>query len=173
LYSTIYYKNTENDIDYLSLTKDESKQIADKKLQWISFKQHFFSNVLIAKQGFEKADLAVSTNVSSNDDVKQMKAALTLSSNAENTYPMEFYFGTNRFSTLQKQGYDLEKQIDLGWGPLKLINRYAVQLFTALQLEHGFCNISLNRSLKISTVAAHLQIIPEHGQNESFEAGDG
>jgi YidC/Oxa1 family membrane protein insertase len=153
LYSTIYYKNTENDIDYLSLTKDESKQIADKKLQWISFKQHFFSNVLIAKQGFEKADLAVSTNVSSNDDVKQMKAALTLSSNAENTYPMEFYFGTNRFSTLQKQGYDLEKQIDLGWGPLKLINRYAViPVFNFLQhfnWNMGFVILALTVLLKL------------------------
>ncbi|MFD1257584.1 membrane protein insertase YidC [Mucilaginibacter terrae] len=152
LYSTVYYKNTENDVDYLSLSKDESKQIADKKLQWVSFKQHFFSNVLIAKQGFQKADLAVSTNVGSTD-VKQMKAALTLSSNAENTYPMEFYFGTNRFSTLQKQGYDLEKQIDLGWGPLKLINRYAViPVFNFLQhfnWNMGFVILALTVLLKL------------------------
>lgn len=133
LYSTVYYKNIEDGVDYLSVSKDESKIIADQKIQWVSFKQHFFSNVLIAKQGFDKATLAVSTNPTSVD-VKQMKADLTLINNAENTYPMEFYFGTNRFKTLQAQGYNLEKQIDLGWGPLKFINRWAViPVFNFLQ----------------------------------------
>jgi YidC/Oxa1 family membrane protein insertase len=152
LYSTVYFKNIEGGVDNLSVSKDESKQITDQKLQWISFKQHFFSNVLIAKQGFEKADLAVSTNVGSLD-VKQMKAGLTLANNAESTYPMEFYFGTNRFKTLQKQGYDLEKQIDLGWGPLKLINRYAViPVFNGLQKFNwnmGFVILALTVLLKL------------------------
>ncbi len=152
LYSTVYYKNTENDVDYLSVSKDESKQVTDQKLQWVSFKQHFFSNVLIAKDGFTKADLSVSTNPASVD-VKQMKAVLTLSANAGDVYPMEFYFGTNRFSTLQKQGYDLEKQIDLGWGPLKLINRYAViPVFNFLQhfnWNMGFVILALTVLLKL------------------------
>ncbi|WP_158826374.1 membrane protein insertase YidC [Mucilaginibacter lacusdianchii] len=133
-YSTVYFKNMEDDVDYLSITKDDSKTIADQKLQWVSFKQHFFSNVLIAKQGFEKANLAVTTDVNSKTDIKQMRADLTLSRDASGTYPMEFYFGTNRFSTLKKQGYGLEKQIDLGWGPLKFINRFAViPVFNFLQ----------------------------------------
>jgi len=37
-----------------------------------------------------------------------------------------FYFGPNQFSTLQDQGFGLEKIVDLGWGPLKYINRFAV-----------------------------------------------
>ena len=153
LYSTIYYKNTENSVDYLSVSKDESKQIADQKLQWISFKQHFFSNVLISKQGFDKADLSVSTNVNTTD-VKQMKAALTLITNNENTYPMEFYFGTNRFKTLQAQGYDLEKQIDLGWGPLKFINRWAViPVFNFLQ------NFNWNMGLVILALTVLLKLV--------------
>ncbi|CAM3980812.1 membrane protein insertase YidC [Mucilaginibacter galii] len=152
LYSTVYYKSTENSVDNLSVSKDESKQIADQKLQWISFKQHFFSNVLISKQGFDKANLAVSTDVNS-PDVKQMKAGLTLIANNENTYPMEFYFGTNRFKTLQAQGYDLEKQIDLGWGPLKFINRWAViPVFNFLQnfnWNMGFVILALTVLLKL------------------------
>jgi YidC/Oxa1 family membrane protein insertase len=133
LYSTVYFKNLENDVDNLSLSKDESKQITDEKVQWVSFKQHFFSNVLIAKQGFDKVNVAVGTDVNSAD-VKQMKAGMTLVANGANTYPMEFYFGPNHFKTLQKQGYELEKQIDLGWGPLKWINRFAViPVFNFLQ----------------------------------------
>jgi YidC/Oxa1 family membrane protein insertase len=152
LYSTVYYKNMENDVDYLSLSKDESKQVADQKMQWISFKQHFFSNVLIAPKGFDKIDVAVSTDPNSAD-VKQMKAGITLISNAEDTYPMTFYFGPNKFSTLQKQGYDLEKQIDLGWGPLKFINRWAViPVFNFLQKFNwnmGFVILALTVLLKL------------------------
>lgn len=133
-YSSVYYKNLDDDVDNLNATKDDSKQVADQKLQWVSFKQHFFSNVLIAKQGFEKASMAVSTDVNSQTDIKQMRADLTLLRDANGTYPMEFYFGPNRFSTLKKQGYSLEKQIDLGWGPLKFINRFAViPVFNFLQ----------------------------------------
>jgi len=37
---------------------------------------------------------------------------------------MEFFFGPNKFSILKDQGYELEKQINLGWGPMKWINRF-------------------------------------------------
>jgi len=55
-YSTVYFMNTENDVDYLSENKDDQKDISDKKLQWVSFQAHFFSGVLIARQGFNKSE---------------------------------------------------------------------------------------------------------------------
>ncbi len=125
-YTTVSYNNTDNENDYLSETKDDQKEITDKKIQWVSFKAHFFSSGLIAKQGFNKSNLAVNTDVADTTNVKHMSANLVLAKNADGTFPMEFYFGPNRFSTLKDQGYGLEKQIDLGWGPLKYINRFAV-----------------------------------------------
>jgi len=125
-YSSVYYLNMDNDVDWLSETKDDQKTIADKKLQWVAFKQHFFSNILIAKQGIDKSSLTVSTDVSNNADVKQMKADLSFARSADGTLPLEFYFGPNRFSTLKAEGHDLDKVISLGWGPLKYINRFAV-----------------------------------------------
>jgi YidC/Oxa1 family membrane protein insertase len=125
-YSSVYYLNMDGDVDWLSETKDDQKTIADKKLQWVAFKQHFFSNILIAKQGIDKSNLTVSTDVSNNADVKQMKADLSFARATDGTLPLEFYFGPNRFSTLKAQGHDLDKVISLGWGPLKYINRFAV-----------------------------------------------
>jgi YidC/Oxa1 family membrane protein insertase len=125
-YTTVYFKNTENQVDYLSETKDEQKVVADKKIQWVAFKQHFFSNVLIVKDGIGKSDLAVSTDVADTTDVKQMKADLTLTRNADGVAPLEFYFGPNRYNTLKAQGNDLQKLVNLGWGPLKYINQFAV-----------------------------------------------
>ncbi|RYU89902.1 membrane protein insertase YidC [Mucilaginibacter terrigena] len=125
-YTTVYFKNTDNEVDYLSEAKDDQKVIADKKIQWVAFKQHFFSNVLITKDGITKSDLAVSTNVADTSDVKQMKADLTLNRSADGSLPLEFYFGPNRFNTLKEQGNDLQKLVNLGWGPLKYINQFAV-----------------------------------------------
>jgi YidC/Oxa1 family membrane protein insertase len=125
-YSSVYFKNTDDDVDNLNIAKDDSKDITDKKIQWISFKQHFFSNVLISKDGFTRSSFHITTDTSSKSEVKQMMASVQLPANSAGVYPMEFFFGPNQFATLKAQGYNLDKQIDLGWGPLKYINRYVV-----------------------------------------------
>jgi len=125
-YSTIYYKNTQQEVNSLSVSKDDTISIADKAIQWVGFKQHFFSSILIYKEGFKNSNLHVSLDTSSHTEVKQTLANLQLPSNSALVYPMEFYFGPNSFKVLQGQGYNLDKIIDFGWGPLKFINRYAV-----------------------------------------------
>lgn len=127
-YSGAYFNHADNEVDHIGTTEDEKKDLgADGKIKWISFKQHFFSNVLISKDGFDKGSLAVTTSPEAGV-VKRYAASLTLpfKKQAVNAYPMEFYFGPNQFKTLKAQGYHLERQIDLGWGPLKWVNRVAV-----------------------------------------------
>jgi YidC/Oxa1 family membrane protein insertase len=152
-YSTVYYLNTDKEVDWLSEGKDDQKTITDKKMQWVGFKQHFFSSVLIAKQPVDKSNLTVSTDVTNNEDVKQMKADLSFTRMADGSVPLEFYFGPNRFSTLKDQGYSLEKEINLGWGPLKYINRFAVlPVFNFLKefnLNYGLIILALTVVLKL------------------------
>ena len=47
-YTGIYYKFFEDDVENLSLTSDE-KETLSNKIQWIDFKQQFFSSVLISE----------------------------------------------------------------------------------------------------------------------------
>lgn len=152
-YTTVYYKNTENEVDYLAETKDDAKVISDKKIEWVAFKQHFFSNVLIAKNGIGKSDLAVSVNVNDTADVKQMKAGLALNRAVDGSLPLEFYFGPNRYSTLKDQGFNLQKLVNLGWGPLKYINQFAVlPIFNILNdftSNYGFIILALTIILKL------------------------
>ena len=54
--STIYYKFYQDDVDYLSETKDDELQI-NTKLKWVSFKQRFFSSTMIAKESFENGNI--------------------------------------------------------------------------------------------------------------------
>ena len=158
-YSTAYFKYFDEKPDHLSTTKDDQKELGeDGKIRWISFKQHFFSNVLIAKNGFEKGDIQVKTSPH-NDIVKTFGARVQLAFNRQeiNTYPMEFYFGPNKYQTLKAQGYELEQQVDLGWGPLKWINRIAViPVFSFLD---GF-NWSYGLIIVVLTILLKLVLFP-------------
>ncbi|PWS29169.1 membrane protein insertase YidC [Pedobacter yonginense] len=126
-YSAPYYKYLDGDVNHLSVSKDEKEDLTKGKIQWFSFKQHFFSASLIAKQAFEKGSLEVKIPTTPGE-VKFYGAHMQLpySHLANQAYEMEFYFGTNKFSALKAQGYDLEQQVDMGYWPLKYINRFIV-----------------------------------------------
>ncbi|MEO8794494.1 MAG: membrane protein insertase YidC [Daejeonella sp.] len=157
-YSTAYYKHVDGDVDHLSVSKDETKEVKEGKIQWVSFKQHFFSNVLIAKKGFTSANLAVTTSPE-KDVVKGFKADMQIPlSNNEINFPMDFYFGPNKLNILEKQGYDIEKQIDLGYWPLKYINRWVVlPVFNFLEsFGWGYGLIILVLTILLKTVLLPL-----------------
>jgi YidC/Oxa1 family membrane protein insertase len=126
-YSAPYYKYLDGDVNHLSVSKDEKEELSKGKIQWFSFKQHFFSASLISKQAFEKGSLEVKIPTTPGE-VKFYDANMQLpyAHTANQVYEMEFYFGTNKFSALKAQGYDLEQQVDMGYWPLKYINRFIV-----------------------------------------------
>lgn len=153
MYSTTYYKIVDGDVDYISETKDDELVLKEGKIKWISFKQHFFSAALIAKESFIKADIAVKT-LPDSSAVKAYSAKLSLPFKNQdvNDYEMEFYFGSNKFSQLKNQGNDLEQQVKMGWGPLKWINRYLVlpifNFFETFNISYGIIILLLTLILK-------------------------
>jgi len=151
--STAYYREFNGDVDKLNLAKDETKDLG--KINWFSFKQHYFSNVLIAKNGFSGGSLKVAT-VTDDKIVKSFAANMNLDFARQdiNTYPMAFYFGPNKFSILKDQGNDLEKQVDMGWGPMKWINRFIT--LPVFNLLEGF---NWNYGLIIFVLTVLLKIV--------------
>ncbi len=152
-YSTVYYINTDNSVDYLSAGKDDHATISDKKLQWVSFQAHFFSGVLIAKDGFDKSNLSVITDVTDTTHSKQMSASLSLAKDNTGAFPMLFYFGPNKYGILKAQGYDLQKQVYMGWAIFAWINRFAVlpvfNLLVKFTTNYGLIILGLTLILKI------------------------
>lgn len=115
---SVYYRPlNDKDIDHLDEFKDSEESI-HTKLKWVSFKQRFFCNVLVAKDEFESANLEVRTNKSSNPRYfKSMSAnvEVPIDVNAdENNIPMSLYFGPNHFKTLKSYGLGMQHQINLG-----------------------------------------------------------
>jgi YidC/Oxa1 family membrane protein insertase len=152
-YSTVYFFDNDGGLDYLSANKDDQKSIVDKKLRWVSFQAHFFSGVIISNQGFDKANLGVNTDINDSTHSKQMTASLSVNKIANGTFPLLFYFGPNKYSILKAQGYDLQKQIYMGWAPFAVINRFAVlpvfNFLSQFTANYGLIILGLTLILKL------------------------
>ncbi|MCX2450253.1 membrane protein insertase YidC [Pedobacter sp. PLR] len=122
-----FYKYTTESPDHLSVAKDETEELKKGKIEWFSFKQQFFSAVLIPKDAFESGKLAV-TVATEPGLIKRYDADMKMhfGQTAAQNYAMDFYFGTNKFSELKAQGHEIEKLVDMGYWPLKYINRFVV-----------------------------------------------
>jgi len=129
-YSGLFYKYHLDEVDWLSTSKDDSEELRTK-VRWIGFKGQFFSSVFIADDAFASA--LVETNVEEDEQspflrYNKANVVVPVDFSSNQNIGFKFYFGPNRFYTLNSYGKDLElnKLIDLGWGILGWINRYAV-----------------------------------------------
>jgi YidC/Oxa1 family membrane protein insertase len=153
MYSTTYYNQAEDGVDYLNEGKNGEKVLEGQKVKWVAFKEHFFSGVILSKEGFSKADVKIEA-LPDSSAIKAYSTKLTLPFKNQdlNSYDMQFYFGSNKFSQLKDQGNDLEKMVKMGWGPLKWINRFLVlpifNFFESLNLGYGLIILLLTIILK-------------------------
>ena len=135
---TVYYKSlTDKEVDHLNEQKD-SEKVVNNKLKWVSFKQRFFCNVIVAKEEFENAKMASMTRKSNNPRYfKSMSANIEVpyDVNAENNViPMQLYFGPNHFETLRSYGIGMQDQINLGnFFLIRWINYGVIKVFNWLQ----------------------------------------
>ncbi|MBN2729681.1 MAG: membrane protein insertase YidC [Bacteroidales bacterium] len=140
--TTIYYRDSDEDVDYLSERKDDSEEITTS-LKWVSFKQQFFSTSLIAKDRIASANLKTITRELDDDHyLKTLQADMSIEFDPQSSKGISFdlYMGPNKYRTLRDLDLDLERQIPLGWSfaPLAWINRFAViPVFNWLE-SYGF-----------------------------------
>jgi YidC/Oxa1 family membrane protein insertase len=157
--TTIYYRFQDGEVDYLSETSDE-KESLPTKVQWVAFKQQYFTSVLIANQGFEKPTaIETLTDQESSTDVRALSANFTIpyTHKPNESFGMRFYFGPNHYQTLKKYDLDLEKQIPLGWGIFGWVNRFIV-----IPIFNFLDSFGLNYGLIIFilTIVIKLMLLP-------------
>jgi YidC/Oxa1 family membrane protein insertase len=134
---SVYYRSlTDKDVDHLNEQKD-TDQTVNSKLKWVSFKQRFFCNVIVAKNEFENAHMATVTRKSNNPRYfKSMSANIEVPYDMKaetNVIPMQLYFGPNHFKTLRSYGIGLQDQINLGnFFLIKWINYGVIAVFNWL-----------------------------------------
>ncbi len=128
-YTAISYKfpGEEGDMEELSPMKDAVSEKVTTKLQWVDFKQQFFSSILVAKNSFTSGDLAQTTHKPDSGFVKNFKATLQVPfTAATKNLDFSFYFGPNLFNELKKHDLGFEKVVPLGSWIIRWINRWVV-----------------------------------------------
>ncbi len=107
---------------------DEQKE---EKVNWVAYKQHLFTSVLISDNPFAKGDF-VSHNIAMSEgkDVKYTKNFLTSlpiqAKSGELSESLHFYFGPSDYNVLKQYNdkYELTELIPLGWGIFGWLNKW-------------------------------------------------
>ena len=115
---SVYFRSlSDSKVEHLDVNKDDDETV-NNKLKWVSFKQRFFCNVIVAKDEFLNAKMAVQTKKAENPRyLKSMSTNISVPYNVTaetNTIPMQLYFGPNHFKTLRSYGIGMQDQINLG-----------------------------------------------------------
>ena len=133
-YTTIFYKAAKGDTDNLSEASDENETV-EEELDWVAFRNQFFSVALISKENFARnANLVSSLEQKGTGYLKQFDAKLKTAFDPTGQKPSEFemYIGPNNFRLIQDveeqsafgKDLDLEQLVNLGWWLFRLINRW-------------------------------------------------
>ena len=134
-YTTLTYHNAEGGTDYLNEGSEKIDEKIEETIDWVSFKNQFFSAIIVAKDNFEKDAFMTSIPQEKGSGyLKQFQAKMktAFDPTGKKASEFEFYFGPNDFQILKNTekestfGKDLEfqKLVYLGWPIIRRINRF-------------------------------------------------
>jgi YidC/Oxa1 family membrane protein insertase len=128
MYTGLQYQySSDNEVDYLSFTSTDDDKI-NARLNWVAYKQQFFSAIFIAKDGFDKPTYLTSTKSERSKFIKDLatKFELPYSHKRDEKLSFQFYFGPNHFKTLESYNSGFEELVPLGWGIFGWVNQYII-----------------------------------------------
>jgi YidC/Oxa1 family membrane protein insertase len=140
--STVFYHDDKG-YQYLSESR-EDHVLTEKATNWVSFKQAYFSTILIPDVPFASGSLLGIKPFNpehpiSKTYIKNYQAILNLGLNntANASRSFKWYFGPNDYEILQAYNKDLEYTINLGWGLFRWVNIYMIQPIFSFLLNMG------------------------------------
>ena len=165
-YASLTYHKTDGGTDYLSEAKSVTDEAIEEKIDWVAFKNQFFSAVMIAKNDFaENASLSSIPQEKGSGYLKQYEAKMKTFFDPSGKTPSEFdfYFGPNDFRLLNRvekecqfnKDLEMQRLVYLGWPLFRIINRwftiYVFDFLTGLNINMGIVLILITLLLKIIT----------------------
>lgn len=134
MYTTLaYHFPGESSIEDLGMSESTKSKNVSTSVNWIAFKQQFFSSVFIAPENVSNANMAFDTAAPGSELLKNFSAQMTVPYTVQTEgYDFAFYFGPNKYAILKKvvdnDGAELhlERLIPLGWGIFGWVNRWCV-----------------------------------------------
>lgn len=130
--SELTYKVKGDNVDNLSAAKDDEKDLGNTAIDWVAFKNQFFSSVFIADQDFNKVSVKSRMEQQGSGYIKDYSAEMSTFFDPSGKQPTEmyFYFGPNHFKTLKAldkgrtEKWELNRLVYLGWPLIRWINQF-------------------------------------------------
>jgi YidC/Oxa1 family membrane protein insertase len=127
-YTSLYYKPFNDEVEYFNARSNKPLQEADMptQVEWISYKDQFFSSVIMSDAGFSNAKMQSIMLAENSGYVKQFKSVIGVpfSADKNNSTSLHFFFGPNKYKLLKKEYGDkkLYDMISVGKNIIKWIN---------------------------------------------------
>ena len=165
-YATLTYHKKDGGTDYLNETKEEIDKSIEEQIDWVAFKNQFFSAVMIAKNNFQSNALMTSIPQEKGSGyLKQYEAKMKtfFDPTGKKASEFEFYYGPNDFRLLQKmekesqfhKDLQMQRLVYLGWPLFRIINRwftlYVFDFLTSMNINMGIVLIWITLLLKLLT----------------------
>ena len=167
-YTTIaYHIPGEDDVEDLGLTTKSEGETVEDAVNWISFKQQYFSSALICRSAnFNAPSISMGTATAGNKAgyLKNFALSSSVAYTSEiSEYNFSFYLGPNKYSILKElkdnsgKSLEMERIIPLGWVISSFISRWVViPLFDLLQSW----GLPIGLVILILTLLVKLAIFP-------------
>lgn len=164
-YSRIHYKYDKQDVNKLSESKNDKKELSDP-IKWFAFKDQYFSAIVIGEKPFNNT-LLTSEMLSDADYIKDYKAEVWTPVDVSPEEDLisagfKYYFGPVHYNTLKaydkevsnsSDKLELEEVVHLGYRWLSWVNKWFVipifNFFLSLNWSMGLIILILTLIVKI------------------------
>lgn len=162
--SELTFKYSGGNSDYLSASKDEEKSVPER-LDWIGYKNQFFSSVLIADKDFEKSVLKTKIETQGSGYIKNYASEMSTFFDPNGSAPttLHFYYGPNHYKTLKAFDKDRDDKLELdnlvylGWPIVRSINKwFTINIFDWL----SSWGLSMGIVLLLMTIIVKVVVFP-------------
>ncbi|KAA6332153.1 Membrane protein insertase YidC [termite gut metagenome] len=162
--SNLTYKLAGDDTDDLSAASGEEKSIVER-LDWIAYKNQFFSSVFISDHDFDKSKLASKPENQGSGYIKSYSAEMNTFFDPTGVEPtvMHFYIGPNHYKTLRAidkgrtEKWELDDLVYLGWPIVRWINQwFTINVFDWL----SSIGLSMGMVLLVMTIIIKIIVFP-------------
>ena len=161
----VYHYPGEGDVEDLGISESTKEDDIAASVDWVSFKQQFFSSALIGRSVvLRQPQVSFATAEPKSGYIKDFAMSSSVDYTPQTTqYDFSFYLGPNKFSVLKKltdkngESLEMERIIPLGWVFSTFISRWVViPVFDFLQKYIA----SFGLIILILTILVKLVIFP-------------
>ena len=156
-YSRLVYEYEDENFNKLSASGDDDE--VEENVDWINFRQHFFSSMLLTDTPFKEVAFR-SNNLVEDEEIdtvflKQYEAKMLLEpKGGALSYDMRMFFGPTDYNILKKyEDENLDEAMPLGWGIFGIINKWIIIPlfgFISAYLPAGIAIIFLTILIKLA-----------------------